>query len=166
MKTKLFFLLATTMLFVLFTLNNCNKDDDGKDNDNESLVISEGDFNGTTSKNQDVYLHINKQSEIDSIAFKIKINFVTYYCTYTFYCNTDILTDKTSRQFEAKLTNQFIFICGESDYPVINGTFEDDDNCSGTISNFQQCGGFCGSQMSFGSGSTVAEQTWSVERAK
>ncbi|MBN2350280.1 MAG: hypothetical protein JXJ22_15690 [Bacteroidales bacterium] len=163
MRTKLFFSLVIPALFIFFICNNCSKKDDDNDPLNDvTLTISQGDFNGSTSKNQDVYLHVNNQFDIDSITVKIKVNFVTYYCTYTFYCSKDISIDKTTKQFEAKLTNPYIFICGESDYPIITGTFEDDNNCSGTISDFKQCGGLCGSSLSFGSGSTVSEQTWTA----
>ncbi len=128
------------------------------------LSISEGNFIGTTGENEDVYLHINGESKIDSIAVKIEVDLGSFDCIYTFYCKTDIQVDETTRQFEAKLTNPYIFICGESDYPILKGTCADDNNFSGTISEFEECGGYCGSQMAFGTGSTVAEQTWSVIR--
>lgn len=144
----------------LFGTAEFNNSTGSNEPDNPEYEI--GVWNGKTSKNQDIYFHVNDNFKIDSIAVKIKVDFITYYCIYTFYSALDISIDKETKQFEAKLTNPFIFICGESDYPTITGAFTDNNNCNGTISSFKQCGGLCGDKLTFGSGSNVGELTWST----
>ncbi len=161
MKKIILFKFPVLLFLATMVLFTCNKED--LDLTTKSAAISSGSFQGLTSKNQDVYLHINEESEIDSIAVKIRVNFVTFYCTYTFYSKTDTPVEKEV-QFEIQLTNPSIFICGSSSYPILKGTFSDVNNCAGIITAFMQCGGYCGSSITFSSGSTVSEQTWTVLR--
>jgi hypothetical protein len=119
-----------------------------------------GDWTGKTSKNKDVFVHVNGFDEVDSVALKISVNFVTYTCIYLFYSNTP--TKIENDQFELHLSNPFIYICEGSNNPEISGIFSTSDTCSGEITSFQQCGGYCDGNLTIGSGSTVSSLTWAA----
>lgn len=115
-----------------------------------------GDWSGYTSNNKLIRFSVNDNYEITSLNVKISTSF----CIYEFYSTSNIRIE--NRSFQAEIINPFIFDCsGESIVLTITGIFTDNTHCTGTISGFTGCTGFCGDSYFIGT-INVSEQTWSA----
>ncbi len=161
MKTKL--VLFSIFIFVMSLVPyNCSKDKE------EEPIIEEpnytGNWQGTTSNDQDVYFRVNNNNEIDSV----KLNVVVYLpgsgnCTGLYLYKTNLATINENGSFEIELQGiQMAFTGGIK--AKLTGKFSSESNCTGNFASIDVYSLECGGHYIVGLGPEISSFTWSAKK--
>jgi hypothetical protein len=146
----LFFVLSFCLTFLL----TCSEDDPTGPADNPSQYA--GTWEGNTSRNRPVFMRVNQQGVIDSIAVRISMSIGTGTCTAYFRSGSNI--NINNDEFSASVSFSGVSV-------TLSGRFTSSNSVSGSYNGYT--GSFsiaCGTSLIIGSGTLFSSATWDATK--
>jgi len=123
-KLKLVFIIVIILIFIILA---CSKDKSPTGPGEPQISPYEGVWEGTTSKNRQIYFSITEQGMIDSLAVKIKIYLGNYSAVITYTADSiDVEADSFAAFLYVPVTNVSTKLHGTfTSYNTVTGSYDE-----------------------------------------